>query len=385
MILPYKNLHRFAAKLLRQPFYALKVGFRRLQALVCYYGAAGKSSYPEGFTFFLTYRCNLRCKMCGQWGESGASPNIPQEQLRQELNVADYEKIISQVAYFKPNITLFGGEPLLHPDFKAVLACLKKYNLHCLMITNGSLLKSYAKDIVDLGLDELNVSLDGGAALHDSIRGLPGLFDQIKEGLILVNRLKREKGAKKPLINIQCTINSYNYERLEELLEVAKDAGANALTYHHLIFLDKGLIKKQKEIDCLLECSSGAWEGFIFEPKLDYAKLDEKIKSIKSGKYTFSLDFFPNFSSLGLKEYYTNPQYKPREYPGRCLSPWITAYIFPDGELRPCLNSTFSYGNLKDETFRGIWNSSQAVRFRRELKKNKMFPVCARCTELYRY
>jgi MoaA/NifB/PqqE/SkfB family radical SAM enzyme len=385
MILPYKNLRRFAAKFFKQPLYALKVGYRRLQALVCYYGAGGKSSYPESLTFFLTHRCNLRCKMCGQWGESGVSLKIPQEQLSHELNIGDYEKIISQIAYFRPNITLFGGEPLLHPDFKAILDSLKRHHLHCLMITNGSLLKVYAKDIVELGLDELNVSLDGVAALHDSIRGLPGVFDQIKEGLVLVDQFKKEKKSKKPLINIQCTINAYNYEYLEELLEVAKEVGANALTYHHLIFLNKGLIEKQKDIDATLECSSRGWEGFVFEPKLDYAKLDEKIKFIKSGKYPFSLDFFPNFSSQGLKEYYTDSEYKPQEYPGRCLSPWITAYVFPDGGLRPCLNSTFSYGNLKEEDFRSIWNSAQAIKFRQALKGNKMFPVCARCTELYRY
>jgi radical SAM protein with 4Fe4S-binding SPASM domain len=323
--------------------------------------------------------------MCGQWGDSGVSPKIPQEQLRQELNIEDYRKIISQIASFNPNITLFGGEPLLHPDFKEILACLKQNRLHCLMITNGALLKAYAKDIVDLKLDELNVSLDGNAALHDSIRGLPGLFDQIKEGLILINQLKKEKKSKKPLINIQCTISSYNYLHLESILEVAKEVGADALTYHHLIFLDKSVIQRQKEIDGLLACSSAAWEGFTFEPQLDHAKLEEKIKAIKSGKYPFSLDFFPNFSSQGLKEYYTNSQYQPKEYPGRCLSPWITAYVFPDGSLRPCLNSTFSYGNLKDDDFRSIWNSYQAINFRQVLKKNKMFPVCARCTELYRY
>ena len=69
----------------------------------------------------------------------------------------------------------------------------------------------------------------------------------------------------------------------------------------------------------------------------------------------------------------------------RCLSPWIVAYVFPDGEVRPCLNFSYSFGNIRRERFSRIWNNAQAKLFRDTLKKNRIFPVCARCTELYRY
>jgi hypothetical protein len=35
--------------------------------------------------------------------------------------------------------------------------------------------------------------------------------------------------------------------------------------------------------------------------------------------------------------------------------------------------------------FSEIWNNEKAVNFRKILKENKTFPLCARCTELYRY
>ena len=71
--------------------------------------------------------------------------------------------------------------------------------------------------------------------------------------------------------------------------------------------------------------------------------------------------------------------------PSKCLSPWIVAYVFPDGDVRPCLNSTYSFGNIKNTKFSEIWNSVKAVEYRRALKKIGMMPVCRRCTELYRY
>ena len=109
------------------------------------------------------------------------------------------------------------------------------------------------------------------------------------------------------------------------------------------------------------------------------------MQSILSKKYTFGVDFYPNFSRKGLEEYYKNPSYHPSEYKPRCLSPWLVAYVFPDGSVRPCLNSTYSFGDINNQKLTDIWNSQKAVVFRKTLKQSKIFPACSRCTELYRY
>jgi len=381
----FRNFNRFFNKFLRQPEYALSVGFKRLRASFYYHFGKGRSSYPESVTFFLTHKCNLRCKMCGQWGEGGVTKKQSNQYIQEELSFKQIKPIIDDMARFKPNITLFGGEPLLYPNFLEVAKYIKEKRMHCLVITNGFLLESFAEAIVDIGLDELNVSLDGAAALHDEIRGVPGLFDRIMSGLKKVNYYKALKEKKRPLINLQCTITKHNYKFLEQMLDVTKEAQAVSLTYHNLIFISKEIIDKQRKFDELLTCSSRDWEGFIFNPKIDVDLLNEKIKEIRSQKNKFSVDFYPNFSRFALLEYYNNPDYALKGYSSRCLSPWIAGYIFPDGELRPCLNCSYSFGNLKEHKFMSLWNSSNAMRYRLILKKNKIFPVCIRCTELYRY
>jgi radical SAM protein with 4Fe4S-binding SPASM domain len=253
------------------------------------------------------------------------------------------------------------------------------------MITNGSLLSNFAEQIIDAGLDELNLSLDGPRELHDEIRGMPGLFDRITEGIKALNDIKKKRRLKKPLINLQCTITKYNYERLEELIYVAHDIGADSLTYHNLIFLGQELIEKQKEYDKSLNCASTDWQGFVFKPEIDPELLYNKMSGILKKRYPFTVDFYPNLSLKGLKEYYNNPNYLPSEYKSRCLSPWIVAYVFPDGSVRPCLNFTYLFGNVKEKSFNEIWNSEKALNYRRTLKQNNIFPVCVRCTELYRY
>ncbi len=380
-----RNLGRFFAKTVKQPAYALRVAARRIASYYSYYLGRGRSSAPEAITFFLTRLCNLRCKMCGQWGDVGATKTAEADKLGSWLDYDEICQVLEEVKMYRPSITLFGGEPLLHPDCLDIMRYVKKLKLHGLIITNGTLLEKVAYDMVQSGWDELNISLDGDGALHDQIRGLPGIFDRIMAGIDEINKVKNSFKLKKPLINIQCTISQHNYHKLEVMLDVAERVKANSLTFHNLIFLKQGLMDKQKPFDELLGCSSRDWQGFVFEPGIDSVRLFEKMQSIMSVKRAFSIDFYPNFSKKGLKEYYENPDYLPSEYAAKCVSPWICAYIFPEGDVRPCLNCTYSFGNIKIQSFTKAWNSKKAVRYREILKKDGIFPVCRRCTELYRY
>jgi MoaA/NifB/PqqE/SkfB family radical SAM enzyme len=384
-MIPWRNLRRFFYKALKQPGYAFGVFKKRLQANIYYFWGNGRSSYPEAVTLFLTHGCNLHCKMCGQWGREGVSKRQGAQYIQTELTLKELEFIIDNISTFKPNITLFGGEPLLHPDCIEIIKYTKQKGMHCLMITNGFLLEGLAERIIDSGLDELNISLDGSAQLHDQIRGMPGLFDKIMEGLKQINYFKSQKNKKRPLINLQCTITQYNYKYLEQMTDVANHAQADSLTFHNLIFLNRKLLNKQKVYDSLLGCNSVDWEGFIFESGIEPQILYKKMQQILSGKYSFAVDFYPNFSYQELLGYYKNLKFMPFDYSCRCLSPWIVAYILPDGELRPCLNSSYSFGNLRKDKFLQLWNNEQAVRFRQLLKEKRILPVCVRCTELYRY
>ncbi len=385
MLMPLANIRRFFYKALQQPGYACRVFSRRLKIYFYYLFGNGRSAYPEAITLFLTHRCNLSCKMCGQWGREGVTKKQASQYINSEIPLDTMKLIIDNIALFLPNITLFGGEPLLYRGCAEVIRYIKNKGMHCLMITNGSLIEDSVKDIVDSGLDELNVSIDGNASLHDGIRGLPGLFEKIIKGLKEVQRFKVEMKKKKPLINLQCTITKYNYKHLEQLLDVAGEAGADSLTFHNLIFLDHDALERQKVFDEMLGCGSADWEGFKFEPGIDPEALYDKIKKILALKYRFAVDFYPNFSRNALIQYYKNSERASLEYSERCVSPWMAAYIFPDGEVRPCLNSSYSYGNALSDKFTELWNGDKAVRFRRFLKQKRVFPVCARCTELYRY
>ena len=373
--MPLRNAGRFFRKSLRQPLYAARVLAKRGRSYIDYAIRDGKSAYPESVTLFLTHRCNLRCRMCGQAHYTGP-----------ELSMDNLKAIVDDLSSFHPNITLFGGEPMLHEGCMELIKYIKGKGMHCLMITNALLVEDRAKDIVESGLDELNVSLDGDAGIHDVIRGMPGAFNKIMAGLKKIKAIKSETKSSKPLVNLQCTITKYNYKNLESLLRVASEAGANSLTFHNLIFLDRKTLTRQKDCDKVLGCSSDDWEGFAFEPEIDPQVLHEKIEKILSDSYPFAVDLYPNFSRRELIGYYANPEAGSGGPSSKaCLSPWIAAYIFPDGEVKPCLNFSYTFGNIMKERFAELWNNDKAVRFRSFLKKRRAFPACCHCTELFRY
>jgi radical SAM protein with 4Fe4S-binding SPASM domain len=323
--------------------------------------------------------------MCGQWGEGGVTRRLSAGSIQEELSLDTLRSTVDGMLAFSPSVTLFGGEPLLYKDCIGLIRHIKSRGMHCLVITNGFLVKDYAEELVASRLDELNVSLDGSGQTHDRIRGMPGLFDKIMSGLEALKKIKMADGRKRPFVNIQCTINRDNYRTLEEMIDVARRAGADSLTFHNLIFTNKEVLGRQQKFDDILQCSSDDWKGFDFEPGIDPMALREIMTRILSRKYSFHVDFYPNFPPAALASYYRDPCFIPSGYSPRCLSPWIAAYVFPDGEVRPCLNCTYSYGNIKDAPMAEIWNSPEALKYRRILRENKTFPVCARCTELYRY
>jgi len=384
-----KTTGRNIRKALLEPGYASKALFKRTGAAVSYrFDKNGKAPLPENITFFLTYKCNLRCAMCGQWGEAGSSSSFDSGRLNQKLDISSYRRLLDEVKSFKPHITLFGGEPLLYNEFEELVIEIKKRRLHLGIITNGTLLKKYARVIVDSGVDVVSLSVDGPAEIQDSVRGLRGAYLSIKEGADEISRLKKEKKTSKPLINIVCTISALNYKSIKEMPAVAKELHAGTLNLHHLIFTENETLEAHnKYFSGKFGTASKEWAGFINPSvkSIDPVNLSEDISELKKGKYPFLLTVYPDFNSSEIVRYYSDKDFVSKEYPARCISPWLSAYIYPDGEVHPCQGLGFTAGNIEEDSFIDIWNGEKMRAFRRELKAKKHFGVCPRCTEMYRY
>ena len=387
-MIPKRNLVVAVKKAIGQPRYAMKAFEQRAKSFLDYHFKDGFSSYPETISLFLTYRCNLQCTMCGQWGVAGSSRELTPEALRSELTLEQLQSVIDDIKFHKPNITLFGGEPLLYKEWANLVRYIKEAGLRCNIITNGMLLEKNAEAIVSLGVNEIIFSLDGPREIHDKIRGSEGIFDKAMKGLQAVNAWKEKKGCRTPLINISSTIFETNYLHLDKIVDVAEDILASSITFHHLIFLNQQTYAHHNEMFThLFNTTCLDWRGFVREalPNIDVEKLITLINTIKKRNSKTLIHFYPNLTETEIRQYYTDFNFKPSSYKHRCISPWMVAYIFPDGSVRPCQSLNYVAGNVKEDTFKNIWNNQKYLRFRSVTKKNKLYPACYRCTELYRF
>ncbi|MEW6352116.1 MAG: radical SAM protein [Thermodesulfobacteriota bacterium] len=134
----------------------------------------------------VTDACNLRCSHCYQDSFS-AEHEMPFEGMTQVIE--QYLRVLSEWG-IRGHINFTGGEPFLHGRF---LELLERVHAHreqigFAVLTNGTVLtKDIAKSLKRLGCRFVQVSLEGGQAVHDGIRG-PGSFEKTLAGLKLLRK-----------------------------------------------------------------------------------------------------------------------------------------------------------------------------------------------------
>ncbi len=139
-------------------------------------------------------------------------------------------------------IRITGGEPLLRKGLDEFIAKLHAYNKEVALVlsTNGFLLKKMAKDLKNVGLSRVNVSLDSLKRIlkisqKDALKNtLEGIEESLKVGL----KLK---------LNM-VVVKSVNDDEILELLEYAKNRHIQIL---YIEFMEnthaKSLVKGLKE------------------------------------------------------------------------------------------------------------------------------------------
>jgi len=386
-MIPIRNLRRNIKKAREFPAYAVRAALMRARGSLSYLLGRGWSAPPETVSLLLTYACNLRCSMCGQWGEGGSSVYYTPKILSRRLSLADIEAVITDLSrrrFLRPAVTLFGGEPLLYEDIIPAISLIKGAGLRVNIITNGTLLSRHARDIVAAGLDEIIFSLDGPPSIHDRVRGRDGVFEEAHNGFALLAEEKAKTGKKHPIVNVNSTIFDFNYQHLRETYETARGLGAQEVTFHHLIFIDDRMYSRHNRIMTdLFDTESTDWAGFISEgtPDIDPEILSEQIREVT----VLGASVYPNLTREEITRYYTEFPFEAKSYSGKCKSPWMTAYIFPDKTVRPCLSMNVSMGTLDTNSFYDIWNNDRYRQYRQAVRRHGRFPACDRCTELFRF
>jgi SynChlorMet cassette radical SAM/SPASM protein ScmF len=173
--------------------------------------------------FYLTEGCNLACRHC--W----LAPKFDPDGSRYPILALEiFNKAIQEaIPLGLTSVKLTGGEPLLHPDFPAMLDTLQEKKLALALETNGVLCTAeIAKAIAGLESPSVSISLDGAdKETHDTIRGIDGAFEKSTAAISIL----AEYGINPQVI---MSVMQANSKQIETIIRLAEDLGASSVKFN---------------------------------------------------------------------------------------------------------------------------------------------------------
>jgi MoaA/NifB/PqqE/SkfB family radical SAM enzyme len=365
---------------------------------------------PSVVQLRITNLCNLRCRMCGQWGDTGqflaheagdAEHELTRQRvgLDRQLSLREYESLLDQLVAFDPIVSLFGGEPLLYPDIVPLVRAAKQRGLKVTMITNGWFLEKFAADLVEAGMDSVAVSVDGPPDVHDRIRGQPGSFARLAAGLRALEAERQARGRGVPLAVAIYPITELNLSHAQAGIEALQQLPLHGINVGLRWFVPSAVgAEYEKVMREELGSSAESWKGFEFAwPEqgplaaegdamrglVDWLETRHRDRIFDTLRGRPWVTFIPKVAAKDVPAYFTDF--------GRtfghdfCPVAWYFAQVGPDGEVVFCGDfPDYSIGNVRKEPFLGLWNGARAAAFRTRLKRAPL-PICSRCCGSYVY
>ena len=184
------------------------------------------SKHPLTIDWHITQRCNQTCKHCYAAGEQFQGETGTQE------TVKIIDKILSLKNDFNIKVTLTGGEPLLRADVFEIASSLSENNVPISLTTNGMLVQKNIDKIINSGIMQIQVSIDGMRSVHNYLRG-SNTFDSAIHALRL---LKKEH----LLPSVMTTVNGYNFKQVPEIIALVRGTNIPLLGIQRFVPTGRG-------------------------------------------------------------------------------------------------------------------------------------------------
>jgi radical SAM protein with 4Fe4S-binding SPASM domain len=361
-------------------------------------GKEHQNDYKARLVFWeVTKGCNLRCIHCRATATELSSPT--------DLSTRSALGIIDQIAgAANPILVLSGGEPLYRSDIFQLARYATDKGLRVALATNGTLVtKDVARMIVDAGVRRVSISLDGADAVtHDAFRGIPGAFDAAVHGL-------RNLKALGMSVQINMTIARHNAHQLPNVLQLARNLGADALHTFLLVPVGCGVdiaseqMVPPEEYERMLnwfydQSLTGGIElkatcaPHYFRVARQRRAADRRAAAQLTHIATSAPESSPRPSSIGPTEITmpgstgmaikSNGVGQPVGHPGGhpsdlnamtkgCLAGTGVCFISHEGEVYPCGYLPVIAGDLRSQTFSHIWENAEVFQELRDTTRLK--------------
>jgi PqqA peptide cyclase len=286
---------------------------------------------PSTLVAELSYLCPLHCPYCSNPIEIGA------EKYRRELESDHWLRTFREArALGVLQLALTGGEPMLRRDLVRLVQGARDAGLYSSLITAGTLFtRARAKALKSAGLDHVQISIQSpNPQENDRIAG-----NRSFEKKIAAARVAKELDF--PL-TINCVLHRQNLDRIEELLDLALDLGAQRLELANTQYYGWAVANQ--------EALMPSWEQL--------RRGEEAVQRFRErvGPKVHILWVLPDFYE---------------DLPKPCMGGWVrTAMVVaPNGDVLPCQAAAtipgLEFANVREHPLDWIWRESDAfARFR---------------------
>ncbi len=292
--------------------------------------------YPVSVSFEPTTSCNLRCPECPSGLRAFSRPTGMLDKSFFKETIDDIHKDLLYLIFY------FQGEPYLNPGFLDMVKYASEKGIYTATSTNAHYLTdTNARKTIESGLDRLIISIDGTTQdVYQQYR-VGGNLSKVLEGARNVVKWKKELKSKTPFIFFQFLVVKPNDHQVEDIKRLAKEVGVDEVRFKSAQVYD-----------------------FENDP-------NQLIPSLnKYSRYKKNAD---------------GKQVAKNKLANHCWKLWHANVITFDGLVVPCCfdkDAMHRLGNLKNESFKEIWNNSNYKQFRRELMSSrKNIDICANCSE----
>jgi PqqA peptide cyclase len=286
---------------------------------------------PSTLIAELSYRCPLHCPYCSNPLHIGA------DTYRRELATEDWVRTFRQArALGVLQLALSGGEPMLRRDLVELCEGARDAGLYSSLITAGTLFThDRAQALKSAGLDHVQISIQSpDPEENDRIAG-----NRSFEKKIHAARLAKELDF--PL-TINCVLHRQNLDRIEEVLDLALDLGAQRLELANTQYYGWAVVNQEALMPSWKQLQRG----------------EEAVRRFRGrvGPKVQVLWVLPDFYE---------------ELPKPCMGGWgrTAMVVAPNGAVLPCQAAStipgLDFANVREHSLQWIWSESDAfARFR---------------------
>ncbi|MCW4011096.1 MAG: radical SAM protein [Candidatus Bathyarchaeota archaeon] len=315
----------------------------------------------KGPLYILPWRCTFGCNFnCAHCTSAGKPP------VADEISTEDAKKLVDQAYEF--GATFFGvtgGEALLRKDLFDVISYARKVGMDASIITDGRLLDDKAFDQIVKNEVKVSVSVDGGEATNDLVRGKGAYTGSVKA----IERLSREKLLNclvYTLANVNESVTNVNEADFRAVLDLAEKYGARWVIYH-------GMIPYSKDPATLKACPSAEQNEWAWNKLYD-------LRGVYKGKPDINV-YYPSFARVAKQRGIADwDNWFNHFFLGRCFFGKFMS-IAENGDAIPCsYNDVYRFGNIKTQSVQSIWNEMQDSEFFAQVRdKTNLKGKCGVC------